>query len=82
MAGPAHNLVGCLLPSGGSLDDIVPPSVSEGVPALEEGTGQETRYLQQTLGEYESSSLMTFPFVICFHGHCQVSGWETAFDTQ
>ena len=57
------------------------PFISEGIPVLDEGTGQEAGYLQQTLGEYESSSLMTFLFVICFHGHCQASGWETAFHT-
>lgn len=79
VACPAQNLVGRLLPSGSFLDGVIYPFVSEGIPALEEGTGQEAGYLQQTLGEYESSNLMTF--VICFHGHCQVSGWETAFHT-
>ena len=47
LACPAHNLVGCLLP--GFLDDVVPPFISVGIPALEEETGQEAGYLQQTL---------------------------------
>ena len=81
LAQPITLLAAFSLPVALWMVSSVPPSLSEGIPALEEGTGQEAGYLQQTLGEHDSSSLMTLPFVICFHCHCHVSGWETAFDT-
>ena len=62
------------------LDVVFPSSLWESQP-WGRGQGGGT-YLWQTLCEYESLQvLMTFPFVICFHGHCWVSGWEKALHT-
>ena len=80
LAQPKTLLAAFFLPAAFWMVSSLPSSLRESQP-WRKGLGRRQGYLQQTLGECESSSLMTFPFVICFHGHCQVSGWETAFHT-
>lgn len=75
----SHTLLGCLFSLSGW---GYSPFISKGIPALGEGIEEAAGYLWQTLGEYESLwSVMAFSFVICFHGHSWVSGWETALYT-